>query len=923
MKRKIKISLVASTALAAVLAQPAIASGRSDGSDVNSLNNPSFDAYTSTNGSGDNLGSHIATRDLNMDGYSIFNLADPTNPLDAISLKYLQTYVSANGDNLGNHVATQAINMNGFGIFQVPAPSGPTHAVNRAYVDTAVAGAGDDLGNHIATQNLNMSNRRVINVAAPVNGADAVNYSFLQTYVTANGDHLGNHSATRNLDMGGFKIEDLLDPVDPQDAASKSYVDASVKSTQDDVDDLKAIRIDTGTGLNGGGDLSQNRTISFDTSWGDGRYALRSRQVIAGTGLTGGGSLAGNRTISFDISWGDNRYALRTRQVAAGTGLTGGGTLAANRTISFDLAWGDNRFVNNAGNETISGTKTFTGPVIVNAPTAGNQAANKSYVDAAAAAAKGTTYSAGTGLTLAGTTFNFDTTWGDARYAVRWRTINTGSGLVGGGNLTANRTLSVDSTVVRTSGNQSLSGVKTFTGELRSFRNSNSPGGNIRFGRDAAQYMTFHGGSSGHFLTGISPDGQNKPLYVRLQSGSNSRNFVFRINGTLGGLANPISSSDAATKSYVDAKAASAPGTTYTSGTGLRLSGTTFSFDTGYGDGRYAMRGRTISAGVGLTGGGNLAGNRTIAFDVGWGDGRFVNLTGNETIDGSKKFIGSVLVPDPGGPNQATNKRYVDGAVGAFTAGTGLTKSGQEFSFDTTWGDARYVRPGRRINTGPGLTGGGNLTANRTITPTSMLAALQGLSGSNTGIIVKRSGDVVATRTIGGGFGIDVSNGNGVNGNPSIALASNHRRKGASDSSAGVMKYNGNAKANGQFYGGNSNPSRSTRLNYDGHLYATAFYSSAYYYFSDRNLKKDIETVQAADGMKIVRDLNPVTYSWKATGEQAYGVIAQEIEAVMPTAVRTNAAGTKAVDYLQIISPMLAAIQELDERVQTLEDALQ
>ena len=46
------------------------------------------------------------------------------------------------------------------------------------------------------------------------------------------------------------------------------------------------------------------------------------------------------------------------------------------------------------------------------------------------------------------------------------RSISTGSGLSGGGNLTANRTFSVDSTVIRTTGNQSMSGVKTFTTAL-------------------------------------------------------------------------------------------------------------------------------------------------------------------------------------------------------------------------------------------------------------------------------------------------------------------------------------------------------------------------------------------------------------------------------------------------------------------------
>src|SRR5699024_7076640 len=47
-------------------------------------------------------------------------------------------------------------------------------------------------------------------------------------------------------------------------------------------------------------------------SWGNhskAGYAMATRTIYAGTGITGGGSLAANRTISFDTSWGDNRYA--------------------------------------------------------------------------------------------------------------------------------------------------------------------------------------------------------------------------------------------------------------------------------------------------------------------------------------------------------------------------------------------------------------------------------------------------------------------------------------------------------------------------------------------------------------------------------------------------------------------------------------
>ena len=51
-------------------------------------------------------------------------------------------------------------------------------------------------------------------------------------------------------------------------------------------------------------------------------------------------------------------------------------------------------------------------------------------------------------------------------YVQTSRTFTAGDGLTGGGNLTANRTFAVDSTVVRTSGTQSIGGAKTFTSNV-------------------------------------------------------------------------------------------------------------------------------------------------------------------------------------------------------------------------------------------------------------------------------------------------------------------------------------------------------------------------------------------------------------------------------------------------------------------------
>ena len=48
-------------------------------------------------------------------------------------------------------------------------------------------------------------------------------------------------------------------------------------------------------------------------------------------------------------------------------------------------------------------------------------------------------------------------------YVPTSRTISTTNGITGGGDLTANRTLSLDSTVVRTTGNQTIGGTKTFS----------------------------------------------------------------------------------------------------------------------------------------------------------------------------------------------------------------------------------------------------------------------------------------------------------------------------------------------------------------------------------------------------------------------------------------------------------------------------
>lgn len=80
---------------------------------------------------------------------------------------------------------------------------------------------------------------------------------------------------------------------------------------------LRSLMLNVGTGIIGGGNLTANRTLSFDQTWGDGRYALRSRTLTAGTGISGGGNLSEDIAFSFNQDWGDVRYALKSELPAA------------------------------------------------------------------------------------------------------------------------------------------------------------------------------------------------------------------------------------------------------------------------------------------------------------------------------------------------------------------------------------------------------------------------------------------------------------------------------------------------------------------------------------------------------------------------------------------------------------------------------
>jgi hypothetical protein len=104
----------------------------------------------------------------------------------------------------------------------------------------------------------------------------------------------------------------------------------------------------------------------------------------------------------------------------------------------------------------------------------------------------------------------------------------------------------------------------------------------------------------------------------------------------------------------------------------------------------------------------------------------------------------------------------------------------------------------------------------------------------------------------------------------------------------------------------------------------TAFFSS------DSKLKENIKDVEGA--LDIVSSIGSKTFDWTDEyiaahgGEDGYfvnksdfGVIAQDVQAVFPQAVRTREDGTLAVDYEKLSTLAFGAIKELLKRVEALE----
>ena len=101
-----------------------------------------------------------------------------------------------------------------------------------------------------------------------------------------------------------------------------------------------------------------------------------------------------------------------------------------------------------------------------------------------------------------------------------------------------------------------------------------------------------------------------------------------------------------------------------------------------------------------------------------------------------------------------------------------------------------------------------------------------------------------------------------------------------------------------------------------GTIYATGNITAN----SDLTLKKNLKLID--NPIDKLMQLNGYAYQWKSNDNHQYGVIAQEVEKILPYAVSTGNDGIKGVSYNQIIPVLIEAIKTQQAEINTLKSKL-
>jgi hypothetical protein len=104
-------------------------------------------------------------------------------------------------------------------------------------------------------------------------------------------------------------------------------------------------------------------------------------------------------------------------------------------------------------------------------------------------------------------------------------------------------------------------------------------------------------------------------------------------------------------------------------------------------------------------------------------------------------------------------------------------------------------------------------------------------------------------------------------------------------------------------------------LTVDGEVHGSHFYQS-----SDESLKDNVTIIE--NPVEKIKNLRGVYFNWKDDGKKDIGLIAQEIEDVFPEIVNTNGDGIKSVAYSNLVSVLVEAVKEQQDKIDIQEERI-
>jgi hypothetical protein len=86
--------------------------------------------------------------------------------------------------------------------------------------------------------------------------------------------------------------------------------------------------------------------------------------------------------------------------------------------------------------------------------------------------------------------------------------------------------------------------------------------------------------------------------------------------------------------------------------------------------------------------------------------------------------------------------------------------------------------------------------------------------------------------------------------------------------------------------------------------------------YSDERLKENVQVIDNA--MDKVQAVSGITFTRKADGSTSTGVTAQELQAVLPEAVKVDENGLLSVAYGNVVGLLIEAVKELKADIDSL-----